>query len=453
MIIQIKKITCALVLLCSCAPVWAHINEELEELNKLKEKLRQVRIARVNDKVDSYNKLKSMEMKVYSIEDKLTELKTKKIDMEEKLNILESEREKIKSEYNELDTKEKELKNFLNDKINEMKQRIENLSPFHKIERLKKISQVENFAGLFKFLEEEISLGESSGFFQDIVNGKNVKILKIGGIFSIYKSPTGEIGLLEKRKKRDEIIYFWNKNIKSSLRKKLADVFQSEEKKPFRLPFDVTQGRKLKEKEMKRGFFAWFVKGGPVMIPIILVALSIIIMAIERFIFFRREYINADKLMEKVLELESVPGHKDEAVKLCESTPGPVARMLKTGLRQHQKGKKIVEEMVHEQHLEEIPRLEKHLSTIAVLAGMSPLLGLLGTVSGMISTFHVITYHGGGDPRLLAGGISEALITTEFGLIIAIPAMLLHNYLSNKADKIAEDLEKNAVKLINSLPD
>jgi len=69
----------------------------------------------------------------------------------------------------------------------------------------------------------------------------------------------------------------------------------------------------------------------------------------------------------------------------------------------------------------------------------------------MINTFKVITYYGGGDPRLLAGGISEALITTEAGLIIAIPALLLHNYLSDKANKIATDIEKNAVKLINSL--
>jgi biopolymer transport protein ExbB len=71
----------------------------------------------------------------------------------------------------------------------------------------------------------------------------------------------------------------------------------------------------------------------------------------------------------------------------------------------------------------------------------------------MIGTFQVITYHGAGDPRLLAGGISEALITTQAGLIIAVPALLLHNYLSTKADKIASDMEKNAVKLINSLPE
>ena len=86
------------------------------------------------------------------------------------------------------------------------------------------------------------------------------------------------------------------------------------------------------------------------------------------------------------------------------------------------------------------------------MATTAPLLGLLGTVSGMINTFRVITYHGGGDPRLLAGGISEALITTEAGLIIAVPALLLHNYLSNKADKIASDMERNAVKFVNSLP-
>ena len=450
-----RKFILFVILLCFYKPVLADIREKLEELSKLKEELRQERIERVNDKIANYNKLKSLEMKIYSLEDKLMELKTEKFKIEEELDNLKSEKEKIKEECSELEEKEKEVRDFLMEKIDEMKEKIENLPPFHKKERLKKLSSIKDIPGFFEFLKKEVLLGESSEVYSGNISGRDVKILKIGGIFSVYKSREGEVAILEKRIKGDRAVYSWNKNIKSSLKKDLCNIFQTLEKggeRILKIPVDVTQGTKLRKEKEKMGFLGWFVKGGPVMIPLTLVALTIIIMAIERLLFFRREYINADKLMEEVLKLES-DHKKDEAIKLCEMTPGPVARMLRVGLREHHKGRKIVEEMLHEQHLEEIPRLTKNLSTIAVLAGIAPLLGLLGTVSGMITTFHIITYHGGGDPRLLAGGISEALITTEFGLIIAIPALLLHNHLSNKAEKIAEDLEKNAVKLINSLPD
>ena len=211
--------------------------------------------------------------------------------------------------------------------------------------------------------------------YSENISGKNVRVLKIGGIFSAYKSEEGEVAILEKRIKGDKAIYSWNRNIKSSLKKNLCEIFQSLEKgrgSIFKIPIDVTQGTKLRKAKEKEGFLGWFVRGGPVMIPLILVALIIIIMSIERFLFFRREYINADKLMEQVLKLESAPHHKDEAIKLCEKTPGPVARMLKVGLREHHKGKKIVEEMIHEQHLEEIPRLTKHLSTCLLYTSPSP---------------------------------------------------------------------------------
>jgi biopolymer transport protein ExbB len=445
---------------------WAYSSEDLKNLNELKEKLRKEKLARVNDKVDSYNQIKSLEMKVYSLEDRVTDLKKKKIDLGEKLYTLEQEKEKIESEYYELETKAGDLRRLLLDKCETLKYRIENSFPYKKEERLEKVNSLitsikkkglaleKGLAQFFNILEEELTLGETSGLYSEKIEGKEIKILKVGGIFLAYKSKDEEIGFLEKRAKRGKIIYRWNKNIRPPLRKKMEEIFQGLEKggKKLRLPLDVTQGTKSREIGPRGGLWGWIVRGGPVMIPIGALALAILIMVVERFLTFRREHTDADKLMEKVMKQWS-KGLKAEALKFCETTPGPVARMLLIGLEQHQKGKKVVEESLHEQHLEELPRLEKYLSVIGVLAAAAPLLGLLGTVSGMISTFQVITYYGGGDPRLLAGGISEALITTQAGLIIAIPALLLHNYLSNRADKIASDMEKNAVKLINSLPD
>jgi biopolymer transport protein ExbB len=95
--------------------------------------------------------------------------------------------------------------------------------------------------------------------------------------------------------------------------------------------------------------------------------------------------------------------------------------------------------------------LERHLGTLAVLGGVAPLLGLLGTVTGMIHTFRLVTIFGAGNPRLLSGGIAEALVTTEFGLIIAIPVLLLHAYFSRRVRTITAALEHTLAGFVNSL--
>ena len=97
------------------------------------------------------------------------------------------------------------------------------------------------------------------------------------------------------------------------------------------------------------------------------------------------------------------------------------------------------------------PYIRRSLSTIAILAAVAPLFGLLGTVTGMITTFHVITLHGTGDPRMMSGGISEALVTTMLGLAVAIPIMLVHTFLSRRVDHIVGDMEEQAVTLTNIL--
>jgi biopolymer transport protein ExbB len=104
---------------------------------------------------------------------------------------------------------------------------------------------------------------------------------------------------------------------------------------------------------------------------------------------------------------------------------------------------------VSEAILHEAPRLERFNATVLVFAAVAPLLGLLGTVTGIISTFDVITKFGTGDPKLLSGGISEALVTTELGLMVAIPALLLGTLLSGRAQAMLRDLEKSALQAVN----
>ena len=110
-----------------------------------------------------------------------------------------------------------------------------------------------------------------------------------------------------------------------------------------------------------------------------------------------------------------------------------------------------MEDAVQEQLLHELPRLNRFMALISLLAAVSPLLGLLGTVTGIMQIFGVIRLFGNANPGLMAGGISEALITTAAGLAIAIPILLLHNLLTGRVDKIVSDAEKHAATLLNSV--
>jgi biopolymer transport protein ExbB len=111
----------------------------------------------------------------------------------------------------------------------------------------------------------------------------------------------------------------------------------------------------------------------------------------------------------------------------------------------------VLENALTEGILRQVPKLERFIPTLALFAVVSPLLGLLGTVSGMIKTFEIITEVGTGDPGMLAGGISEALLTTQFGLVVAIPIMLVHHFLKSQVDKIVNDMEEKGTAFIITL--
>jgi biopolymer transport protein ExbB len=110
-----------------------------------------------------------------------------------------------------------------------------------------------------------------------------------------------------------------------------------------------------------------------------------------------------------------------------------------------------MENALQEAILNEVPRLERFLSTLGMLATIAPLLGLLGTVTGMINTFHMITYYGTGDPRMMSSGISEALVTTMVGLVVAIPLMLAHTLISRRVESTIGQMEEKAVSFVNQV--
>ena len=144
-------------------------------------------------------------------------------------------------------------------------------------------------------------------------------------------------------------------------------------------------------------------------------------------------------------------GDKEKALQLAKQVRGPARLMLVDAVEHSDERKELIEEIMYERMIELQPKLERLLPFIAVTAATAPLMGLLGTVTGMINTFKLITIFGTGDARRLSGGISEALVTTEFGLIVAIPSLIMHALLNRRAQGVMANMERMAVSFVNGL--
>lgn len=167
-----------------------------------------------------------------------------------------------------------------------------------------------------------------------------------------------------------------------------------------------------------------------------------------RVINLMRASTNVQDITQIVVEkVES--GKKDEALDAIKGFEGSTARVIKSTLRNIDKNREHVEDVIMENILNESTQIDKFGSFVLVIAAVAPLMGLLGTVTGMIETFEVITEFGTGDPKLLSGGISAALVTTMQGLIVAIPLLLIGNLLSGWAQSIKDSMEQNALHIVN----
>lgn len=200
--------------------------------------------------------------------------------------------------------------------------------------------------------------------------------------------------------------------------------------------------------------FGIFQKGGPIMYLIVLASVLGLAVVIERFWHFRRAKINTGKFMETIANILK-RNRIMEAMELCEQTPGPIAHILKAGILKHDRSRQEIKEAIEDAGLHEIPRLEKNLDILSTIANIAPLLGLLGTVTGMVKAFQIIQEKASAlnpvSPGDLAGGIWEALLTTVAGLVVAIPAYIVYNYLVNQVENIILDMERSATDLINIL--
>ena len=193
--------------------------------------------------------------------------------------------------------------------------------------------------------------------------------------------------------------------------------------------------------------FDLIVKGGIFMYPIIFCSIVALAVFLERLWVLRRNNNIPEEFIRKVEDL--LRKQKiSEAIFLCQSDMSSIARIFLAGLRSTQKGMWLVKEAIEERGSREAASLEKNVGILSTIANLTPLLGLLGTVSGMIKTFNAISVQGMGNPAPLAGGIAEALITTATGLSIAIPTLVCYRFVKDKASALIFEMEENSIRLV-----
>ncbi len=198
------------------------------------------------------------------------------------------------------------------------------------------------------------------------------------------------------------------------------------------------------------------VRGGPVMVPIVLCSILALAIVLERLWFLQRVTIDARQFLDEVTA--SIRRNKIvDALDLCGRTPGPVASIVKAALAKHDRTRAEIKEVIEDAAVHQIPALEKHLRMLATLGHISPLLGLLGTVTGMVSCFQTVQERSSAfsavSPSDLAGGIWEALITTVAGLAVAIPTYVAYNYLASRVNDAIREMERGGTEMVNLLTD
>ncbi len=323
--------------------------------------------------------------------------------------------------------------------------RLDQLSPILDTNRFPGMDDMETIAALF--LEEAdltsgIDLAETEFI---AASGEKVQgqVLTLGGFTAAYRLGE-ETGFLNYSPESRQLYALSalpsrsiQKNLKSYMSGGTEDVF-----------LDISRGGALRQITHKQSLKDQIRKGGMLVWPILALGILAVLVGIERGFFLWKVHSNTDTVMGRVNEL-AAQGKWDACDQMVGHKKIPVYNVLRAGLAARKENRDTLESILQESILKELPKLERFLPMLNIMGAIAPLLGLLGTVTGMIATFHVITLYGTGDPRMMSGGISTALVTTMLGLAVAIPIMLLYTLLCRQVEHVIGDMEEKAVALTN----
>ena len=297
----------------------------------------------------------------------------------------------------------------------------------------------------------------------DLIVGGNTAVhgdrVRLGGVGAVQYEPTHQMaGLMLANVGEHGRVFGWQDHLGLPIIQAIGKAFfESKDSSMVLLPVDVllstslsTQMAQAHELSWKDSVRKWLHDGGVIMYPIMGIGLLSLLMVLERMVVIRWKGRHSRRRLRRVFALAD-EGKVEEARAEAAKMHGSVGHVVKAIFRYPEGGRNAAEKAVEDVMAYEVLSLERRLGTIAVFGSTAPLLGLLGTVMGMIELFGVITLYGSNDPKLLAGGIAVALVATEAGLLVAIPTQLLHAWVSNSIDGLIGEMETSALKLMNAL--
>lgn len=288
---------------------------------------------------------------------------------------------------------------------------------------------------------------------------ENVRLLRVGHITAAYLTDSGTVGLALAAP-ADAAGHRWSEDLAPELASALLRSIREVERLQgtgegapvvqVDVPVDVTATLRAESVAGAPGWVDFLLSGGPIMLPLLGVAALATLLLAERFAYLLRHGARAERLARASV-LAARAGNLEEARRACAEHRGVTARTLSACLREAPRGQRAMEDAIQEQLLHELPSLQRSFGGIAVLGATAPLLGLLGTVTGIIETFSALNSPGSPSASLMAGGIAEALVTTATGLVIAIPILLANSALGGRSDRVLADAERHAATLLNAV--
>lgn len=422
--------------------------------NELKESLRRKELSSQTIKKEKHQIVKE----VQAAKTKLEQLKKSIAANQERITFLTGENIKLEEEYASQESDINELSGAVRVTAGDLKvmlttsmytarnpERLEKLVPLLDTKRFPGIDDMQNIASLY-FKEARLTAGidiQEMDFISSTGENVSGKVLTLGGFTAAYEldKQTGFLNYSNDTLK----LYALPADPSFNIRKALTKYMNGNADSVY---IDISRGEALRQITNKQSLQEQIKQGGVIVWPILGLALIAVLIGFERGFFLRRVHANTDVVMGKVNNL-AAKGDWEQCNKIVGTKKIPVYNVMRSGLDARFENRETLESILQESILKELPKLERFLPMLNIMGAISPLLGLLGTVTGMISTFHVITLYGTGDPRMMSGGISTALITTMVGLGVAIPIMLLYTFLTRQVEHVIGDMEEKAVALTN----
>lgn len=426
---------------------WGTVAEQvIQEQDKALEDAAETERRLKMDKAELQKEYAQLKATAKQEEDQLEKLRKEFATLKEREDLLKQE---LSSEKEEIDAIEGNVRGAAKDAVSTSRDNPVTAQFPERTREMQALVDMRQFPGmpaikqLVKFffqemMEEGRIVRRTGAFIGPDGRETNGEIVRVGRFTTYYRMKDGKVGFLLPDATGEKLMAITGE-VPYSIRKRISAFLDA---KSDIGPIDPSAGGGFAKLTEKVDLRDWLESGGVFMYAILAVGVLGILLGAERLISLGTKARASDAVMGKIKEMVG-KGSWQDARDFCRKNKRvPTCQMI-DGVMEHTGHKEdVLENALQEAILKHTPMLERGLTTLALLAAVAPLLGLLGTVTGMITTFKVITQVGTGDPGMMAGGISEALLTTQFGLMVAVPIMFIHHFFQRKVERILGDMQE-----------